>query len=150
VEVGVGWGFNAVSILTELNVETLYLVDHYQPYQDAVEPVTMEQQQKVYLSAQSHLASWTDAIQWVIDDSLNAPKYLPDSVDFVYLDAFHSYDRVIREMSAYYPLLRSGGILAGHDFSGNFLGVVRATLQFAEHERCDLITDRVDWWMVKP
>ena len=36
--------------------------------------------------------------------------------DFIYLDGAHDYVNVKKEMVAYWPLLRSGGILAGHDY----------------------------------
>lgn len=37
--------------------------------------------------------------------------------DFVFIDADHSYDGVLADIFAYEPLVRPGGILAGHDFT---------------------------------
>jgi hypothetical protein len=45
--------------------------------------------------------------------------------DFIFIDANHSYDDVHADISNYLPLLKSGGIMAGHDY-GNFKGVVQA------------------------
>ena len=36
--------------------------------------------------------------------------------DFVYLDGAHDYRTVQRELHAYWPLVRPGGVLAGHDY----------------------------------
>lgn len=36
--------------------------------------------------------------------------------DAVYLDADHSYSAVVADIEAWLPLVRSGGILCGHDF----------------------------------
>ena len=36
--------------------------------------------------------------------------------DFVYLDARHDYKGVVADLNAYWPLLRRGGIMAGHDY----------------------------------
>ena len=38
------------------------------------------------------------------------------SFDFVYLDADHSFESVWQDLSVWYPKIRIGGILAGHDF----------------------------------
>lgn len=39
-----------------------------------------------------------------------------DSADLVFLDAAHSYAAVMADIDAWAPVLKSGGILAGHDF----------------------------------
>ena len=42
---------------------------------------------------------------------------IPDmSVDFVYLDGAHDYTTVKAELPAYFQKVRSGGVLAGHDY----------------------------------
>lgn len=37
--------------------------------------------------------------------------------DLVFIDADHSYDGVLADIRAYVPLVRPGGILAGHDYT---------------------------------
>lgn len=52
------------------------------------------------------------------------------SLDFVYIDAMHDYDSVCEDIRAWWPLLRVGGVMGGHDFSmKNFPGVVRAVTE---------------------
>ena len=67
-----------------------------------------------------------------------AEKYADGSLDFVYIDADHHYDAVCRDIDAWLPKVRSGGIIAGHDFC-NYpgFGVIEAVM-----ERFD----RVDVW----
>jgi len=36
-------------------------------------------------------------------------------LDFVYLDAAHDYDNVKLDIKCWYPKVREGGILGGHD-----------------------------------
>lgn len=49
--------------------------------------------------------------------SLEAAENVPDSsLDFVYVDAgTHSYQEALRDISAWWPKVRSGGFLGGHD-----------------------------------
>ncbi len=45
-----------------------------------------------------------------------AAKALPDaSVDFVFIDADHTQDAVARDIAAWTPKVRPGGLIAGHD-----------------------------------
>lgn len=55
-----------------------------------------------------------------------AMGYADRSLDFVFLDAGHLEDEVIEDIRAWLPKVKSGGILAGHDFYGNHPGVARA------------------------
>jgi predicted O-methyltransferase YrrM len=39
-----------------------------------------------------------------------------ESVDFCYIDANHNYNDVKEDISLWYPKIKKGGILAGHDW----------------------------------
>jgi Methyltransferase domain len=58
------------------------------------------------------------------------------SVDAVFLDADHSYEAVSADIAAWWPIVRPGGWLGGHDYRHrdkrfDFTGVDRAVDQFA-------------------
>lgn len=56
-------------------------------------------------------------------------KFRDNSLDFVFLDASHEYEDVKKDILAWLPKLKPGGILAGHDYYPNgeyFPGVKRA------------------------
>jgi cephalosporin hydroxylase len=54
----------------------------------------------------------------LIADSLTAAALLrPRAVDLVYIDADHRYEAVVRDLPAWRPHVRSGGWLAGHDYT---------------------------------
>ena len=40
-----------------------------------------------------------------------------DSLDFVFIDADHSYESVLDDIILWYPKVKSGGIIAGHDYN---------------------------------
>lgn len=56
-------------------------------------------------------------------------KYEDKSLDFVMLDAGHELSFVRADIAHWWPKIRHGGILAGHDFSHYFPGVMRAALE---------------------
>lgn len=39
-----------------------------------------------------------------------------NSLDFVYVDANHSYESVKQDLDIWYPKIKSGGVLSGHDY----------------------------------
>ena len=72
-------------------------------------------------------------------DSAEAATHFGDaSVDFVYVDASHTYEAVKRELQAWWPKLKPGAVLAGDDWlmqepSGAW-GIQQAVNEFArEH-----------------
>ena len=46
-----------------------------------------------------------------------AGRVKPASLDFVYLDARHSYEGVAEDLEVWFPLVRPGGLMAGHDYN---------------------------------
>jgi predicted O-methyltransferase YrrM len=50
--------------------------------------------------------------------------------DFIYLDASHDELSVSQDLRAYWPLLRTGGVMAGDDFSSHE-GVAKAVRRFS-------------------
>jgi hypothetical protein len=46
-----------------------------------------------------------------------SPLFEPESLDAVYIDGDHSYKAVLEDIDAWYPKIKRGGILCGHDFT---------------------------------
>lgn len=50
------------------------------------------------------------------NDSVEASKFFKDeSIDFLFLDADHSYEAVTRDIRTWLPKVKIGGVFAGHD-----------------------------------
>ena len=56
-------------------------------------------------------------------------RFEDNSIDFVYVDARHDYKGVLEDLRLYWPKVRQGGILAGHDYLNQVICLAgRATL----------------------
>jgi len=66
--------------------------------------------------------------------SVEASKDFKDeSLDFVYIDADHQYNSVKEDIEAWFPKVRKGGIVSGHDYvTYENYGVIKAVDEFAE------------------
>lgn len=65
----------------------------------------------------------------VISDSAEAASLYEDaSVDFVFIDAAHDYDSVVKDIAAWQPKVKKGGVLSGHDVNSS--EVSRAVAKF--------------------
>lgn len=57
---------------------------------------------------------------YIIGNSIEVAKtYADESLDFVYIDAGHSYEEVKADYEAWLPKVRKGGIVSGHDYGVN-------------------------------
>lgn len=66
-----------------------------------------------------------------------ARLFLGPSLDVVFLDGDHSVAGIVDDLTSWAPLVKSGGLLAGHDYDpANFPDVVATVEQFAGIE-CD-------------
>ena len=66
-----------------------------------------------------------------------AISYKNRSLDFIFLDGSHKYKDVLLDLQLFYPKLKRGGIIAGHDYP-NFSGV---RLAVGEFFKCDRLWD---------
>lgn len=60
------------------------------------------------------------------DSLVAATRFRKACFDFVFLDADHGYESVKPEIVAWLPLVRKGGVIAGHDFRKKYPGVKQA------------------------
>lgn len=63
----------------------------------------------------------------VVSKSVDAAKrYKDNSLEFVFIDAAHDEKSVRQDIAAWRPKIKPGGVLAGHDYSKSFPGVISA------------------------
>lgn len=56
-----------------------------------------------------------------------------ESIDMVYIDAIHTYEAVRQDLLNWYPKVKKGGIISGHDYQESFPGVIKAVNEFLGH-----------------
>lgn len=66
----------------------------------------------------------------ILGRSVEAAKRFKDgTIDFVFIDSDHSYESVKEDLEAWWPKVKVGGALGGHDYHPSF-GVIRAVDEF--------------------
>lgn len=154
-EVGVCRGNHVVAILEELDIKFLYLVDHYPVYElpggGVMDRETQDGHKKKMLSALSKEA-YSGRWAWMNLCSEEAADCIEDkTLDFAYIDDDHREPAVRASIAAWWPKVKPGGLLCGHDFAntGAGKGVKPAVRDFAAEKELELNTARRDWWVRK-
>lgn len=77
-----------------------------------------EEQNKAFLTAQENVKEFGQRAVFMRQHSREAPKKFPDNhLDFVYVDAMHTYDDCLKDIIKWYPKVRPGGVVAGDDYA---------------------------------
>lgn len=80
------------------------------------------------------------------EDTAEAARHVDDgALDYVFIDADHTYEGCKRDIAAWAPKVRKGGLIAGHDYNERWPGVVQAVNE--RFERVTLMPDSV--WAVR-
>jgi hypothetical protein len=144
-EIGVGDGSNAESILSLLDIKTLYLVDPYVPYVVDEQFWSYESYKEATMSK---MTKFGDKVEFIVRDACDAAGYMAGPLDFVYIDSNHQYEHVKDDLVTYYWMLKGDGLLCGHDFWSDYPGVIRAVSEFSVHNHLKLLVERRDWWLL--
>jgi len=146
-EIGTLRALNAVSIMQNLDIKHLYLIDPYILYDDGINEY--QNRSKDLEIAQRRMKPFKNKVTFVVKKSEEALDDVPDSLDFVYIDGNHSYEFVKKDIENYYPKIKPGGIIGGHDFRADCEGLCRAVLEFGDKNNLELNGFPMDWWYEK-
>jgi glycosyltransferase involved in cell wall biosynthesis len=154
VEVGVARGEFSQQLLDQWHGRMLHLVDpwrHLPDYRDIANGSDNEHEANLD-HTRRNLAPYVGRFRFHRALSAEAVGSFPDdALDFVYLDANHSYETVSQDLHLWFPKIKRGGVLAGHDFldgelpEGRF-GVASAVRAFAQDVGLNVqLTDDAAW-----
>jgi len=122
-ELGVLKGEGARALLdTWPGAEKYFCVDLWQHQENYLDSNNWnnEGHNENYAQAQEALKDYKDKTVFMRMLTTEAAKLIADqSLDYIYVDARHDYCGVTEDIKAWYPKLKLGGIMAGHDYLTN-------------------------------
>jgi Methyltransferase domain len=146
-EVGTYRGDFAAAILRASSPRQLYLIDSWEyrteeKYEDASygghAQAGQEGMDAMYEGVVERFRSEIDNGRVIVERARSldaAASFSDESLDWIYIDADHSYEGVKRDLDAYYRVVKSGGFIAGDDYGQGDKwfghGVTRAVDEFA-------------------
>lgn len=148
-EIGVLGGTHAFQILKNLNIKKLYLIDSYVKYEDYKKDSSYKKVYQAKIKAHKLLKPFKDKIVWIENYSDEAVKDIKEKLDFVYIDGNHFSPYVDNDLKNYYPLVKKGGIISGHDYCSDWLDVVNTVNNFVKKENLNLLVGQGSDWVIK-
>lgn len=153
VEVGVEQGLYSEVLCQSIPNLTLICVDAWKAYPGYREHVTQSKLDGFYEITKARLEPYHCSLWRMF--SVQAASLIPDSsLDFVYLDANHTYEEISADLEAWAPKVRDGGIVAGHDYcrrKNMDFGVKEAVQEYVAEHGIDTLQilrgDKSPTWM---
>lgn len=146
VELGVAWGEFSQAILTGSRCRLLYSIDRWtEPHHDIQEyQRAMNRLEAFGVRSRVMRASFAEALGLFVDGCL----------DFVYVDGYaHTGQEGGQTLRDWWPKVRPGGVLAGHDYHPRFQPTMDAVDAFVREHGLELhLTTEEElpsWWVVK-
>ncbi|MFX1314152.1 MAG: class I SAM-dependent methyltransferase [Promethearchaeota archaeon] len=144
-EIGVMKGNNSISILKELNISKLYLIDIWDEYEE-VQTNFDNLKNYEYVLNQFKNNERVEIIKAFSHEA--SKKFENKSLDFVYVDANHKYKFIYQDLECWYPKVKNGGIMAGHDLF-NAIGVLNAVKDWCFKHKIIFNINPPDWYFIK-
>ena len=156
IEVGVWEGDFSQQALDGCQPNTLWLVDPWEKnddktnYTSTVER-TQEELDAVWQSVVDRFSHYdnVNVIRMRSEEAAKSIAATSQFADWVYIDGIHTYEAVTQDLALWWPNVKPGGVLTGHDWDK--VGVRLAVLEFSI-AKCLRIDgyDGNNWLMTKP
>lgn len=119
VELGVFRGEFSKKILSSWS-GTLYMIDVWRPLGDEyIDASNNIQNKDAYFYAMESTKGFEDkGIMIRAESKIASEMFQDESLDFIYIDANHTYEFVTEDMSLWFPKLKKNGVFSGHDYMG--------------------------------
>ncbi len=104
--------------------------------------------------AKKVLKKYGNKVKFIRKFSEDAIGHIEDeSLDFLYMDGNHQYEFVKKDIELYYPKIKKGGVIGGHDYTSSpetereGFGVFKAVNEFFKKKQISFYG--TDWWIIK-
>lgn len=154
-EIGVAFGTQSLHILQNASIDKLYAIDPYKHFSSEVYDDGMNLNQNyfnvLYYIVRNRLNTFTNKVELIRKTSVEAASDIADfSLDFVYLDANHSYEAVKQDLAAWYNKVKTQGFLIGDDYDHpNFPGVKKAVDGFFSEKNIPVVNPYPGKWYIQ-
>lgn len=156
VEVGCAKGNFAREVLSQWEGKSYVMIDPWQAQDPEIYRETQTNEWDDWKHQCELLAKEDKRVELVQDYSPGAAsRFKGGSLDIAFIDGNHSYRAVMEDLDAFWPKIKMGGILSGHDFGyqvegGAFIEVDRAVERWArEHGVTFYVTPCTSFWIHK-
>lgn len=140
VEIGVNRGKYA-AFIASVKPKSLYLIDIWDKSGNGFamrSAYSVQGQKEAYQKAVKAMKPY-DFVKFMKAWSVEAASRFKDnSLDFVYIDADHAYDACQKDMDAWWPKVKKGGWMCGHDYE---------SIPAKKNETVVEVKDAVDDWL---
>jgi predicted O-methyltransferase YrrM len=133
VEVGSWAGLSAMAMVNA-GADRVYCVDHWLGNDDEISNSGFSQQEVFRAFCRNMGDELFDTVYPLVGYSRTWSEVFPHKVDLIYIDASHKYDDVWHDVAFWMRHLKTGGIMAGHDW-GSFFDVEKAVRQHYPENR---------------
>lgn len=117
VEIGTHRGLFAYELLGSWLGKKLYCVDHWAKDYDPEDGAGQGDRELDRRVAVAVLSPHRERVSIIRMESLSYAATVHDgALDFVYIDGCHQRAAVRADLNAWWPKVKTGGVLAGHDF----------------------------------
>jgi len=148
-EIGCAEGLFSEHILKNWNPLRHYMVDLWEciPTAKGDGSSPKEWHDKNYKEVKERVQPFEEKVHILRGLSWRMNQYIKDeSLDLVYLDAGHYYEAVMKDLQAWYPTVRKGGIVAGHDYANKDYQVFEAVQEFIKGANIEVHLIAEDHW----
>ena len=149
LEVGVFYGGNAVSIMRNLNIKKLYLVDPYEDYKDYNHStnnwnIKQIEYNKIYEKIKKRIWKYGSKVELIRKRSSDID--IDGGFDFIYLDG--NYGILRDDFDKFFPLLNESGVIGGYAFMPCHRDVVETVYRIVDDYGLELHGDCREWWII--
>lgn len=142
VEIGTDRGGYAQNIMDRIPFVELYTLDPYIPYNEGDEVKDAEKMKEIEADARNTLSKYPNCAI-LKTTSMEAVKLFEDnSLDFVFIDGSHHYIDVYNDIFYWAEKIKSGGIIAGHDYKEDDYkgyGVIQAVNEYCKDNNIETL-----------
>ncbi len=156
VEIGVHRGEFSCPFLDRWKGDALYLVDPWRTLDEYTDPINQGDRAADLFACMEAIKPHAGRFSvWEMDSVDACRRFLDETFDFVYIDANHEEAFVRQDLSIWWPKVKPGGIMAGHDYLST---VTWPGVQAAWNEFCNAagLIPKLTWetggsvWVRKP